>query len=159
MAIKGDNVVVSIKASAKSNYLLAKECSTISNSDIPSDGLSELFSDTLSWTGKWSDIDEEQMCDIEEDEVSSATAASVKIELPMQLRWYALLTLMRRIDGLEGVLKARHTKQMPVKQPDCKPDVVAGFRVQCAPDARFPPEYGDPAQPVQGSANHHKESG
>lgn len=48
VAIKGDNTVVPVKASAKRNYLLAKECSTITNSDIPFDGLSELFSDTFS---------------------------------------------------------------------------------------------------------------
>lgn len=59
----------------------AEECSTISDSDVPSVWISELFSDTLSWTGKWTDSDEEQMCDLEEDEVPSTSAASIKIEL------------------------------------------------------------------------------
>lgn len=48
--IKGDNRVVPVIASAKRNYLPAEECSTMTNSDVPSDGLSELFSDTvLDW--------------------------------------------------------------------------------------------------------------
>lgn len=47
-AIKGDNAVVPNKA----------------DSNIPSDQVSEQLLDTLSWTGKWTDSDEEQLCDL-----------------------------------------------------------------------------------------------
>ena len=53
----------------------------ISDSDISSDRLSGLFSDNLSWTGKWGDSEEEQLCDLGEDEIPSGPTARVKIEL------------------------------------------------------------------------------
>lgn len=53
-----------VKVHAKHNYLLAEECSSPSDSDIPSDGLTELLSDTLFYTGKWGDSDEEPMNEV-----------------------------------------------------------------------------------------------
>lgn len=47
MATRGADLEVSIKAKVKRNYLPAEGCSTISDSDISSDKLSELFSDTF----------------------------------------------------------------------------------------------------------------
>lgn len=47
----------------------AEESSTISDLDFPSDCLSKLFSDTLSFSGKWGESDEELTSNVQEDEV------------------------------------------------------------------------------------------
>lgn len=144
VAIKGDNVVVPIKASSKRNYLPTEECSTISNSSISSDGISELFSDNLSWTGNWSDSEEEQECDLEEDEIPPGPAASVNIELSASVAPTVHIIKSFEEYRWEHWVSKVSTKLIEATKSDCKPDVVAGYLVQCALKPRVLPGYGDP---------------
>lgn len=107
VASKGDKVALPADVSSKRNLIPAEECSTISDLDIPSDQISELFSDTLSWTGKWSDSEEEQLCDLEEDQILPVPAASVKIKLSASKADICVsLNPLRRIAGQDGSLKS-----------------------------------------------------
>lgn len=127
------------------NYLPAEECFTISNLDIPSDGISELFTGNLSWTGKWSESEEGQLCNLEEDKIPPGPTAGVKIELYTNTTPTVCITKSFEEDQWENwVSKGIPTKPIEVTKFDCKSVAIAGYPVHRAPDAQVLPGYGDP---------------
>lgn len=157
---KGDKVALPAVVSSKRNLIPAEECSTIFNSDIPSDWISELFSDTLSWPENWADSDDEPPCDTEEDEVLSVQAANVKIELSTSAApRLCLIGSLEEERWANWVPKIVTSKPIHVTRSCCKPDTVAGHRVHRASNTWVLPGCGDPkntAQAVQVTAHHYE---
>lgn len=127
-----------VKVHAKRNYLPAKECSTPSYSDIPSDRLSELFLDT--YAGKWGDSDEEPMREVQECRILSAVTTNVEIKMPADSAPLVSISWSVKEDsGVKWVPKARPIAPLP----KVKPDDVSGCSVQCATNALVLPGYRD----------------
>lgn len=145
VAGKGAEFDIPRVARSRRNLLPAEECSTISDSDIPSERISELFSDT-SWPEKWTDSNKEQPCDGEEDEILSVKASSVKIELSDVVPHLCLAKSFEVERWANQAQIPKTTKSKPflsVRLP-CKSDTLAGNRVQCAVDPQILPGCGDP---------------
>lgn len=99
----------------------------------------------MSYSGKWGESDKELTSNVQEDEASASTTASVQIMLSASAA--PLISIARSFEEEQG------NQWFPTARPIVpilnykayrKPEVVSGYTVQRAPEARVLSAYVDP---------------